>query len=170
MDIASLVVGIIALLVGIMATPTILQMFFGRPHLTFEADDFTGPEGRILVLAIKNEPVKSRFLRLVGVEREAGDVIAFFDIQELGTGRVLARAVTGLLNCAPLRLIGIQGRALPGFTLGLTVIGTREGRAEIVDARPERTMPIQPGHYVARLAIVRGQDTYKSIKRSGWQI
>ena len=161
METAGFVVGVIALLVGIMAIHTILQMFFGRPKLAFEADDFTGPEGRILVLAIKNQPVSSRFLRLVGVEREAGDVTAFFDIQELGTGKILARTVTGLLNCTPLRTIGLQARALPNFTVGLTVISTRKGAASIVDARPEKITPIPPGHYVARIAVVRGQDTHR---------
>ena len=155
------IIGLIALGIGLMALPTIFQMFYGRPKLMFEADDFTGPDGRILVLAIKNQPIKSRFLRLIGVEREAGDVIAFFDIQELGTGRILTRSVTGLLNCAPLRTMGLQARALPNFTVGLTVISTREGSAQIVDARPEKVMPIEPGHYVARIAIVRGQNTYR---------
>ncbi|MFZ0524693.1 MAG: hypothetical protein WAM40_03600 [Xanthobacteraceae bacterium] len=58
-----------------------------------------------MTIAIKNQPVKNRFLRLLGVEREAGDLMAFFDIQELGTGRILTRSVTGLLNCAPLLTI-----------------------------------------------------------------
>jgi hypothetical protein len=157
----ALFVGIIALVVGIMAIPTILQMFFGRPRLTFEADEFTGPEGRILTIAIKNQPVKNRFLRFVGVEREAGDLIAFFDVQELGTGRILARSIKGHLNCAPLHTKGMTARALPNFTVGLVVISTREGHASIVDARPERIAPIAPGHYVAHIAIVRGQDTYR---------
>jgi hypothetical protein len=161
LEVASFVIGVIALVVGIMAIPTILQMFFGRPHLTFEADDFTRPEGRILTIATKNQPVKSRFLRFVGVEREAGDLMAFFDIQELGTGRILVRSVTGLLNCAPLRTVGLTARALPNFTVGLVVISTREGNASIIDARPERIMPIAPGHYVAHIAIARGQYTYR---------
>lgn len=161
LEVAGFAVGVIALVVGIMAIPTILQMFFGRPHLTFEADDFTGPDGRILVLAIKNPPITNRFLRLVGVEREAGDIIAFFDIQELGTGKLIARTVTGLLQCAALQTMGLQARSLPGFTVGLTVIATRDGNASIVDARPERAIPIGPGHYIAHIALVRGQDTYR---------
>jgi len=161
MELAGFIVGVVALVVGTMAIPTILQMFYGRPRLTFEADDFTGPEGRILVLAIKNPPISNKFLRLVGVEREAGDIIGFFDIQELGTGRLIARTVTGLLNCAPLQTIGLQARSLPGFTVGMTVISTREGLAHIVDARPERSISISPGHYIAHIAVVRGQDTYR---------
>jgi hypothetical protein len=156
METASFVIGVIALVVGIMAIPTILQMFFGRPRLTFEADDFTGPEGRILIIAIKNQPVKNSFLRLIGVEREAGDIIASFGIQELGTGRIIAGSVTGLLNCVPLRTTGLTARALPNSTVGLVIISTRRGSASIVDARPERIMPIAAGHYVARIAISRG--------------
>jgi hypothetical protein len=161
METASFVIGVIALVVGIMAIPTILQMFYGRPKLAFEADDFTGPEGRILLIKITNQPVKNRFLRFVGVEREAGDLMGFFDIQELGTGRILIRSVTGLLNCAPLLTVGLTARALPNFSVGLVVISTREGRASIVDARPERVMPIETGHYVAHIAITRGQYTYR---------
>jgi hypothetical protein len=143
-----------------MAIPPLFQMMFGRPRLTFEADEFTGPEARILVLAIKNQPVKNRFLKWLGVERESGDIIAFFDIQELGTGKILVRTVTGSLNCAPLRTISLQARSLPGFTVGMTVLATRNGQAEIVDGRG-KTHPISPGHYVARMAIMRGQDTYR---------
>lgn len=160
METASFIIGVIALIVGITAIPTILQMFCGRPKLSFEADDFTGPEARILVLAIKNQPVTNKFLLLLGIEREPGDVLAFVDIQEQGTGKLLVRAASGLLQCAPMRTIGLLARSLPGFTVGLTVISTRNGNAHIVDARSEEGIPIGPGHYVAHIAVVRGQNTY----------
>ncbi len=162
MEIASLVISIIALVVALMAIPTILQMFFGRPHLNFEADDFTGPEGKILVIAIKNLAVKSRLLRLMGVERETGDVNAFFDIQELGTGKIIARAVTGLMQTTHLREIGLQARSAPGFTVGLTIISSRNGQAAVVDGRQELPpTPLSNGHYIAHIAVVRGQNTYR---------
>jgi len=161
MEIASFIIGVIALAVGLMAIPTILQMFFGRPHLVFEADDFTGPEGRILVLKINNPPITNKFFRLCRVEREAGEVMGFFDIQELGTGRIVASTVAGLMQCAPLETMGLSARTLPGFSVGMTVIGTRNGQAQIVDARPARTEPIASGRYVARIVIQRGQDTYR---------
>jgi hypothetical protein len=163
MDVASLVIGVIALLVGLAAIPTIFQMFFGRPHLTFEADDFTGPEARILVLKIKNEPVKHPVLRLMGVERDAGDLTAFFDVQEQGTGHFLARSMSGLLHGAPHRDEGLLIRILPGFSVGMTIICTRLGTAQIVNGREkENAGPIIPaGHYLAHIAVVRGQRTYK---------
>jgi hypothetical protein len=89
MEVAGLVVGVIALVLGIMAIPTILQMLLGRPKLTFEADEFTGSEAKILIVAIKNQPIKNWFLRLIRVEREIGDVTAFFDIVEQGTKRII---------------------------------------------------------------------------------
>jgi hypothetical protein len=152
---------ILGLVAIVLAVPPLLQMFFGRADFTFEADDFTGPDGRILVLAIKNEPVKGRFLRWMGVEREAADIIAFFGVQEHGTNKIIAHTASGLLQCAPLRQLGLQARALPGFSVGLTVVSTRDGNASVVDARPEKIVPVDPGHYVARIAIVRGQLTYR---------
>ncbi len=160
METAGLVVGLVALAVAIMAIPTIFQMLFGRPNLSFEADEFTGPDGKILVIAIKNEPVKNKFLLWMGVEREAGDILAFFEIQEHGTRKFLARSVSGLLQCAPMRTIGLLARSLPGFSVGLTIIGTKDGKATIVDARGN-PIPIGEGHYTASIDIIRGQKTYK---------
>jgi len=144
-----------------MAIPPLFQMLFGRPRLSFEADDFTGPEGRILVIAIKNAPVANKFLRALGVERETGEVSAFFDIQEQGTGKLIARSVTGLMQTTNLREVGLLARSMPGFTAAVTVISTRQGHAQIVDANPEKIAPLPVGHYIAHIAVVRGQDTYR---------
>ena len=168
METASFVIGVVALLVGVLAIPTILQMYFGRPRLTFEADDFTGPDARILLIKIQNEPVKSKLLLLLGIEREPGGLLAFVSVQKLGTNEILVRAAPGLLNCTPLRSLGLSARALPGFVVGLAVISTRKGTAHIVDARAGDTddgIPIAPGAYMANIAIVRGQRTY-NIKQT----
>jgi hypothetical protein len=145
----------------VMAAPPLFQMFFGRPRLRFEADDFTGPDGRILVIAIKNPPVRNRILRFLGVEREYGDVIAFFDIQELGTGRIVANSVRGQMQTVHLRELGLQGRSMPGFTVGLTVVATRNGQATIVSGNSEEMKDLPLGFYVARISIFRGQDIYR---------
>ena len=161
MEVAGLVVGVIALVLGIMAIPTILQMLLGRPKLTFEADEFTGSEAKILIVAIKNQPIKNWFLRLIRVEREIGDVTAFFDIVEQGTKRIIVRAIFGKLNCAVTREEGLLVRARPGFTVGLPIIGTKDGAASIVDGRAEDLRPISEGHYTAIISIIRGEQTTK---------
>jgi hypothetical protein len=149
----------------VMAAPPLFQMFFGRPRLAFEAQDFTGSDGRILVIAIKNPPIRNRFLRSIGVEREFGDVIAFFDIQELGTGRIVADSVRGQMQTVHLHEFGFQGRSMPGFTVGLTVLATRNGQASIVSAHAEEIRDIPLGHYVAHVSVFRGQDIYRMDQR-----
>ena len=171
MELANLLIGLTALAVAGMALPTIFQMLFGRPKLTFDTDEFTGPDGTILVLRIKNDPVKNKFLRHIGVEREAADVLAFFEIQEQGTGKYLVRMLPGLLTHPPTRTVGILARSMPGFSVGLTVLCSKDGAAGIVDARAgpsNPTVPLPAGHYIARMDIIRGQDTYRVV--SGFQI
>jgi hypothetical protein len=164
LGIIGIVISVLALGLGLMALPTVFQMFWGRPKLTFEADEFMGTEAKILVIAIKNQPIKSRFLRKLHVEREIGNVLAFVDIQEHGTGKFLVRALPGLLNCAPTREQGLLTRALPGFTVGLTVIATKDGKATIVSGHTEKLLPIGPGEYVAFATIVRGDEDYKLMQ------
>jgi hypothetical protein len=157
MEIASLIIGIVALA---LAVPTVLQMYFGRPRLAITSDDFTGSEGRILVVSIKNAPV--RLLRWLGVEREAGDVTAFIDIQEQGSNRYLERTLPALIESAPMRSIGILGKLLPGFSVGVIVLSTKDGRASIVTAKAEQqTIAISPGHYIAHVDILRGQTSHR---------
>jgi hypothetical protein len=90
--IAGIVIGLAA---TVMAIPPLFQMMFGRPRLEFHADDFTGPDGKLLLIAIKNTKTKSRFLRKIGVEREVGNVHAFIDIQEQGTNRFVRKDIFG---------------------------------------------------------------------------
>jgi len=154
------IIGFIALVVGVMALPTIFQMIFGRPKLTFEADEFTGSDGKILLIAIQNQPVTNRLLRLMGVERDEGEITAFVDVHEDGTKRIIARSMSGALNCPVMRVEGLRVKTLPGFTCGLTIIGIKNGSASIVDGR-HGPRPLEQGHYVAIATIIRGQKTYK---------
>jgi len=165
MEVAALVVGIIALVVGVAALPTILQMIFGRPFLTFEADEFTGSESKILVIAIKNRPIKNRFLQMMGVERDAGDVLAFFDIIKQGTNEIIAKNISGKLHCAPERTEGLKVPVLPGFTTGLMIVATKNGSAALVDGRSDLLKPIGEGHYAAFISVIRGEKTYNIMQR-----
>jgi hypothetical protein len=84
LGIVGIVIGLVALAVAI---PPLFQMLYGRPRLEFLTDEFTGPDGKSLLIAIKNQPTRSRFLRKIGVEREIGNVLAYLDIQQQGTGQ-----------------------------------------------------------------------------------
>jgi hypothetical protein len=151
-----------------MAAPPLLQMAYGRPRLEFAADEFTGPDGKQLIIAIKNQSTRSRLLRRLGVEREIGNVIAYFDVQEQGTKRFLKKDVFGLLHCAPTRESGLLARALPGFTVGITVVHSRGHESWIIDARStdnigagNYSVSIGAGDYTVLAQIICGEQVHK---------
>jgi hypothetical protein len=160
MEIASLIVGII----GLAALPTVFQMVFGRPRLSFWTEEFTGPDGRILLFALKNEEVKNWLLRLLRVEREARDVQVFFSVQEQGTKKKIVKAASGLLNNVARQEIGVCTEAPPGFTVAATIIGTRDGSADVVEGRSGNGIPIPPGHYDAYVSVHCGARQYNFVE------
>ena len=160
MEIASLIVGI----VGLAALPTVFQMVFGRPRLSFWTDEFTGADGRILVFAFKNEEVKNWLLRLLRVEREARDVQVFFNVQEQGTKKIIVKAASGLLNNVARQEIGVRTEASPGFTVAATIIGTRDGSVDVVEGRSRNGIPIPPGHYDAYVSVLCGALQYNFVE------
>jgi hypothetical protein len=160
--IACILIGILAL---VMAVPPLLQMFYGRPRLEFTTDEFTGPDGKLLLVAIKNKKTENRLLRNLGVQREIGDVLAYLDIQEQGSGRFIAKDVSAKLSAAATRQEGLLVRAHPLFTIGVIVISQRGSAAGIVDARANELRPISEGDYLAQATIVCGEQIHK-IERS----
>jgi hypothetical protein len=163
---------VLAVVTIIMAAPPLLQMFYGRPRLEFAVDEFTDPDGKQLIIHIKNGSTKNRFLRKIGVEREIGDVIAYFDIQEQGTNRFVKKDVFALLHNAPTRESGLLARARPGFSVGIVVVHTREARTWIIDGGADDniescdyTPVIAPGDYTVFATIICGEQVHK-IRRN----
>jgi hypothetical protein len=160
-------VGIVLGLLAIaMAAPPLFQMLFGRPRLEFSVDEITTQDGKQLLIAIKNQKTKSRFLRRIGVEREIGNVLAYFDIQEQGTNKFVAKDISGLLNCPPTREMNLlMARAYPHFTVGISVIHAKDAAAWVIDARSEDLKPIAEGDYTLSAQIVCGEKVYAVKKK-----
>lgn len=159
MEIAGFVIGVIALVFGV---ASFIQVYAGRPSLQFEAEEFTGTEGRILVLAIKNQSVKNPLLKVFRVAREVGNILGYVDVQQQGTGIFVRRNLSGWLNCAATRELGILARAMPGFTVGMTIASTRNGQAAIIDGKdPETLIPLPEGHYTAYMTVVCGDEVHQ---------
>jgi hypothetical protein len=160
MDLVSLVIGIVALVLAVIALPR-----WGRPRLSLLADDFTGPEGRILVIKVKNLPTP-RWAKPLGIERQTGQIQATFDIQERGTNKFVARSIPATIHSSPLRRSGLLMPALPGFSVGVVVlsIGIKNpgiDRAGYLDARiDDGTTLINPGWYTLKAAILCGEQIY----------
>ncbi|MGO9786668.1 MAG: hypothetical protein ACLPL5_07665 [Stellaceae bacterium] len=165
MEVAGIVISVVALGLGLMALPTVFQMFFGRPKLDLGEDEYTGPDGKSLFITVKNRPIKNRFLKFIRVVREVGDVSAFFDIQQQGSNLFVAKDISGSLHNSALRESGLMVRAFPGRTIGLTVIHFEKGTAYVVDARAQGGFKELPeGDYVVNAVIFCGEQIYKIKK------
>jgi hypothetical protein len=157
------IVGVaLGLLAIAMAIPPMLQMMFGRPKLEFKPDEFTDENGKMLLLGIKNRA--TGFLRRLGVEREMGNVLAYFDIQEQGSKRFFLKDISARVACAATQEQGLLARALPLFTSGVLVLHNRAGTAGIIDGRKGDLRPIGVGHYTAIFTIVCGEQVHKFEK------
>jgi hypothetical protein len=159
--IVGVVLGLLAIAI---AVPPLLQMVFGRPKLEFKPDEFMDENGKMLLLAIKNKPTANRFLRRLGVEREMGNVLAYFDIQEQGSRRFFLKDISARVTCAATREQGLLARALPLFTSGVMVLHNRAGIAGVIDGRHDDLRPIGAGHYTAIFTIVCGEQVHKFEK------
>lgn len=94
---AGIIIGSLGLIFGcialIMATPTLAQMFWGRPEIEFEFTASETHNAKFLECYITNSPVTKRLLKFLGVHREtAVDVWGMYEISEIGTGRVVLPA------------------------------------------------------------------------------
>ena len=102
MDIAALVISVIALAVATVALPTAFQMFWGGPQIRFRFTELDG-NGRRLHCEIFNAPIENRMLRHLGVRREPAVISARFRVCEAGSNRIV-------LDTAQAYLIDIAGK------------------------------------------------------------
>ncbi len=84
-------VGVVLAGVGIaMATPSIFQMFWGRACVETEFEVSAKGSGRSLLIFLKNPPVKSRVLKILGVKRETvQSLTAEIRISEFGSKKII---------------------------------------------------------------------------------
>jgi len=99
----SLTLSIIALVVALMALPTVFQMFGGGPKITFRFKPSIEERPPIRITVV-NERIKRWPLRVLRVRREsASDVHVLITIQESGTGRQVEtlRPLEGTADIGP---------------------------------------------------------------------
>ncbi len=67
----ALIVAIIALVVAVMALPTVFQMIWGKPKLKIDYDNMNGYR---LWIKLQNVPITNKFLAAMGVNRNSLDI------------------------------------------------------------------------------------------------
>jgi len=89
MEVAALVIGLIALLVSAVSVPSALQMFWGGPLLRFDFGELDGSDMKVFYCTIYNVPIQNRTLQKVGVRREPAVISVRFRICEAGSNRIV---------------------------------------------------------------------------------
>ncbi|MFC1909629.1 hypothetical protein ACFLXD_07320 [Chloroflexota bacterium] len=87
---AAFIISIVALVVALMALPTVAQMIWGKPNLSLDFEDRVGEGGKVMVCKIFNLPIKNRLLRKIGVRTTVAEgIIAHFEIKVANTDEVI---------------------------------------------------------------------------------
>lgn len=77
--------GIAAVALAVMALPTVLQMFAGRPKITFGFSEILTHDTKLLRIEIRNLPVSNAFLKFCGVRRDNAHITAGYTVINVGT-------------------------------------------------------------------------------------
>lgn len=116
----AIVASFIALVLGLVALPTVVQMIWGHPQIVLGFDVRELLDGRILQCNIWNSPILNRWLRRLCVRRmTAEDIVAHFTIKEVGTDRIVYPGIVPeLITYAG---SSAQRVSLPGLLFPLTL-------------------------------------------------
>jgi hypothetical protein len=158
MEITALVIGVLAL---IMAVPSALQMFFGRPRLRIAFEYSDVDVARRLVCIIRNAPIENAFLKRI-VVRDQVAISANFLMRETGNDRVM-------LDTSRAYLIDFgenQERAKPRPRVILSdywpamftcVVHMRENQyATAMNLETDQTVILPPGRYRVEIIVTGG--------------
>jgi hypothetical protein len=87
MELAALIIGVVALIISMMALPTVLQMFWGRPRVRIDFSSWDNPKR--LVCELHYVPITNPILWRLGVRRESSVISVYFNISEAETNRTI---------------------------------------------------------------------------------
>jgi hypothetical protein len=104
---ASLILSIIALIVGVVTLPTVFQMWFGRPRIETKVRHQEWSDQKRFICEIYNSYIDSKVLRTIGVSRDDVTISAGYEILEAGTNRTVVNQNRAMLY--PLSDVGSKG-------------------------------------------------------------
>ena len=168
MELAGLIISIVALAISIMAFPTALQMFFGGPRLSVDFQEMDSDIGQRLVCMIYNIPIKNRALHMIGVKRDPAIISANYQILESGTNRVLLDTARGYL----IDIGGNINQGVPRATIlddspvSFACLLHKQADAEAVamnlDTKQQVVLP--PGRYRVEIAVRSGSTEFRGSR------
>lgn len=162
---ADIIVSFIAFGIALVALPTVLQMFWGRPVLELEFSRAVEDRTRALVVFVKNPPVKSRLLKGLRVRRDTiQSLTASFRVSESGSRKVIAPILHALfytdeeLNPIARQRISLPPTYTVGTSFSVAVWKDDEEGTVLVPDRLRQPLRLNPGLYhVQVIMLVDGQ-------------
>jgi hypothetical protein len=159
MELAALIIAILALGLGAMALPTVFQMFWGRPDIRAEFVETIDEHGKRLTCYLVNRPV-GVFLSKLGVRRDAGSVFADFVVREVGNDRVAVDTTRALIRDVSAWEAGegaLRAAVHSPFPVGFPILFHRFGHeAVVIDLLHNTRVTIAPGRYCVAVAVSEG--------------
>jgi hypothetical protein len=168
MELAGLIIAIVALVISIMALPTALQMFFGRPRLWVDFQEMDSDIGKRVVCMIYNTSIQNRSLNKIGVKRDPAIISATYQIRESGTNRVMLDTARGYL----IDIGGNLNQGAPRATLledapvSFSCLLHKKADGEVIamnlDTRQQIVLP--PGRYRVDIAVRSGSTEFRGSR------
>jgi hypothetical protein len=174
-----LIIGIVGFILALLATPSALQMFFGRPHIQIEFGTRTrqglvGSYEQVMECQLYNRPIKRAWVRALGIRRTpAEDLCAFYTIQEVGSNRMLRDGrlahITGPAEPEARTHVILPASIRPStFPISSTTM-VEGGSTTLLD--PEHPEPLAPSTYVVSVVVTSGEDEFRGASQLviGWK-
>ncbi|MDO8532542.1 MAG: hypothetical protein Q7T26_10355 [Dehalococcoidia bacterium] len=155
-----------------MGTQTVFQALWGRPVLQTEFEVSDGKETRLLLVFLKNIPVKNKVIKKLGVRRETiQSLTAQFRIAEAGSGKVVVPIHQARISSDDNSSDEGSFRIAlpPTFSVGASiVVAAWEPKSQKSVIPPDRLRgmtPLEPGLYRAEIILLVDGDPMPRIFR-----
>ncbi|MGD0353147.1 MAG: hypothetical protein ABSB38_06600 [Dehalococcoidia bacterium] len=137
MALAAFIISILALVVALMALPTVFQVFLGKPKLIIHFGVREVKGGKVLQGELYNPQIRSRLLQIVGIRRMvADDIVVRFSIKNGNDGsNAVAEIVPSLIShagIAPAQRISLPPSIFPS-QFGIATVEDAEGLVRVFE-------------------------------------
>lgn len=152
--------GLLGVVLALVALPTAFQMFFGRPTIEFVCSVEHGDKGSILQCRLLNPAIENRFLKWLGVRREAAYIHAAYKIWSQETGELIVDLTAPLLVSTTDNAQALELRpTLFGVTFAL-VLCNQQGVFALAEKPNKEVIRLDPGNYNAPVVVFCGEKRF----------
>ena len=159
--------GILALVIAVLAIPTVFQMIWGRPNIKVDSSKDSIQNHDYLEFHIYNDPTVGRPAKWLWVQRDTEpEIITAISITESG-GRVVARNILPDLIRRGTGQPGAQRVPLPPSVFGVSAVVAMQSpdrAGEVFIGEKDSIQHLLPGEYTATIRVT-GR-TSRNAKRS----